>query len=206
MTTSTTPTLEWIRGQHESVPVDQWGQDHWSTFAYIETRTVDYKGFIGHDQMRCSVALHGSLYDLKNPYGRSPDGARYKTRLKHERLPDGTWSAASLPSHDDYSCLDDCLAAGLLEVNMPTPAGNTWRDATGRYITRQMVGPGLIPVPGRITPRDRARLMGAAQWRLTPLGQAVAAQLRTWKANGGAFHDFEPDMVTARRAANLETR
>ena len=198
--TSATPVLEWIRGQHEPVPVDRFGDDHWSTFAYVETRTVDYKGFLGHDHMRCSLDLHGSLYSLKNPHGRS-DGARYRTKIKDERLPDGTWSAASLPDHDDYSCLDDCLAAGLLEVDMPTPSGDTWQDAAGRYITPMMVGPGPMPNPGRITPRDRKRLMGAARWRLTPLGVAVAAQLRAWKASGGGWHDFEPDMDAAHNIA-----
>lgn len=199
---TTAPALQWIPSGHSPVPIERFGDDHWSTFLYAETRTVDYKGYLGHDQMRCSLHLHGSLYSIKNPHGAS-DGARYPTRAKvAERQADGTWIAEELPGHDDYSCLDDCITAGLLEVDMPTPSDHTWQTATGDYITPKMVGPGPMPDPARITPRDRKRLMGAARWRVTPFGAAVASQLRQWKADGGNFHDFDPDLDKARQASS----
>ncbi|MEU4575952.1 hypothetical protein [Nonomuraea sp. NPDC023979] len=197
---TTMPVLEWILDKHTPIPIDRFGADHWSTFAYVETRAVDRKGYLGHDHMRCSARLHPELYALKNPYSSS-DGGRYPTKIKAARNDDGSWGAEALQAHDDYSCLSDCIAAGLLVADMPIAAGQTWQTATGDYITPKMVGSGAVSDPDRITPRDRKRLMGAARWRLTPLGVAVASQLRQHHAEGGAWHDFVPDMAKARRDA-----
>ena len=38
--------------------VSQFGKDHWSTFAYIETRCVDRKGRLEKRNMRCDVDRH----------------------------------------------------------------------------------------------------------------------------------------------------
>lgn len=77
----------------------RWGKDHWSTFAYIETRTVDYKGVPDKRHMRCDPALHPA-----HAHEGSRMGAPSPTRLNDGELPD----------HDDWSCLDDAEAAGML--------------------------------------------------------------------------------------------
>lgn len=80
------------------VPIEKFGKDHWSTFAYIETRIVDYKGLPDRRHMRTHAKLHPMLGHL--------DGSAYPTRLKN---------GETLVEHDDWSCLDDCEEHGLLE-------------------------------------------------------------------------------------------
>lgn len=70
-----------------TIPMDEWGKDHWSTLAYIETRIVDHKGFIDNRHMRGRVA-------------------EYPTRLAN---------GAIEPLHSDYDCAEDMIAEGLLE-------------------------------------------------------------------------------------------
>ena len=33
-------------------PLENWGKDHWSLFAYVETRVTDYKGTLDHNHLR----------------------------------------------------------------------------------------------------------------------------------------------------------
>lgn len=83
------------------VPVETFGKDHWSTFAYIETRCVDHGGEPDRDHMRTDPKLNPGLA------GRgSLTGEKHPTRLK-----DG----GTLADHDDWSCAEDLEAAGLLE-------------------------------------------------------------------------------------------
>jgi hypothetical protein len=141
------------------VPVERFGKDHWSTFAYLETRAVDAGGVIDNRKMRCHLRLHRTF--AANPpnasVGSPIDGSAYPTRLK-----DG-----ELPNHDDWSCLEDMAAAGLLVAEFRT-AHHGW------------------PVGG-----------GEARIRLTPAGLEMAAKLRAHKAAGGTFAAFEPGLVSA---------
>ena len=73
------------------VTMDQWGKDHWSTFAYAETCTVDHDGFLDMRRMRM-------------------DGEKYPTRLKGEEL----------VGHNDLDCLRDAALLGLLEMGRAT--------------------------------------------------------------------------------------
>lgn len=73
------------------VTMDRWGKDHWSTFAYAETRTVDYDGYLDMRHMRM-------------------DGTKYPTRLKGEELPD----------HTDLDCLFDAQDLRLLTIERAT--------------------------------------------------------------------------------------
>lgn len=83
----------------QTIPIEQWGRDHWSTFAYIETCIVTRNGEPRFPQMRCDPGVH--LH-----YAHSGTGeAKYPTRLR-----DGS----NLWGHDDWICLDDAVAAGLL--------------------------------------------------------------------------------------------
>jgi hypothetical protein len=84
------------------VPLDKWGKDHWSTFAYIETRIVDHGGSPNCEQMRCDADLHPQFRNSANGESKK----KYPTKLV-----DGS----ELHSHDDWSCLDDAEAAGLID-------------------------------------------------------------------------------------------
>ena len=91
----------------QPVPVSMWAKDHWSTFAYIETRCVDHKGIPAREHMRCDIELHPGLGHHR--MGLPPSGVtteRYPTRLRDGVL---------LHDHDDWSCVDDMEAAGLLK-------------------------------------------------------------------------------------------
>lgn len=92
--------MNWIQYEAEGddfIPIERWGHDHWSTLAYLETRVVDGKGAIDNRRMRCNARLH-------REFAHSADGSEYPTRLK-----DGEQDR-----HDDWSCLEDMVAAGLL--------------------------------------------------------------------------------------------
>lgn len=86
------------------VPIERWGGDHWSTFAYIETRIVDHDGYLDMRQMR-------------------EDGQAYPSRLKD----------AQLVGHDDMDCAMDAVEIGLLEPagKMAGSTRITQRDGRG---------------------------------------------------------------------------
>lgn len=86
------------------IPMDQWGQDHWSTLAYFETLTVDRKGLISNARMRCNPRLHRNFAWMSPLSAHTAEG-EYPTRLK-----DGVKQSG----HDDWSCLEDMIAAGVV--------------------------------------------------------------------------------------------
>lgn len=81
----------------KNIKIDSWGVDHWSTLAYIETRIVDYKGIPNLKHMRCNHKIHPGLTSIDS-------GSKYQTRLKDGKI----------SNHDDWSCLEDAVAEGLL--------------------------------------------------------------------------------------------
>jgi len=82
-----------------SVPIEKFGKDHWSTFAFLETRCVEYKGSIAIEKMRCDPDWHPQYVHLGT-------FKKYPTILR---------GGEELPDHDDWDCVDDLEAAGLLE-------------------------------------------------------------------------------------------
>lgn len=78
------------------------GRDHWSTFAYIETLVVDKSGKPDIRRMRCDPKRHPLMAHQGSMFG-----APSPTRLKDGVL---------LPDHDDWDCVDELEAAGLIEV------------------------------------------------------------------------------------------
>lgn len=109
------PTPEYTPTGDQRVPIGDWGKDHWSTLAYLETRIVDHRGRIGHEHMRCHSNRHPLMVSAKKRAFGSIDGSAYPTRLSGGR---------ELVSHDDYDCIDDMITAGLVTVTMPpAPAG-----------------------------------------------------------------------------------
>ena len=80
------------------VPMAQWGKDHWSTFAYIETRCVDFDGVPCRDHMRCDLDRHPSLRH------RGTSENKYPTRLK---------GGQERQDHDDWDCIDVVVRRGV---------------------------------------------------------------------------------------------
>jgi hypothetical protein len=85
-----------------SVPVAQWGRDHWSTFAYLECRAVENMGVIDRERMRCDPKRHPGLANSAN---RSFAGKVYPTILK-----DGS----EKHDHDDWDCFEDLIEMGFV--------------------------------------------------------------------------------------------
>jgi hypothetical protein len=175
------------------VPMTLFGTDHWSTFAYVETRTVDHKGLLDHDRMRCHAGRHPVMLRAKRRVsGGSADGSRYPTRIKASATPDpdGRYGVTEVPDHDDYDCLDDLIAAGLLEPRMPVVGAGGWYVDAAHGYTVSAAG-GVIR-PESVTGLDEQVLATRAVWTLTADGLRVAGELRAFEAAGGALHDFMP--------------
>lgn len=179
-----------------AVPMHRWGKDHWTTFAYVETRWVDHHGMLDHDRMRCDRQRHPAFYSAKRrttALGSDADGARYPTRLKTEAPgPDGCWGAAKLAGHDDYDCLNDAIIEGLIEVTMPRlrePAGDVFLDAWDRPV-RVPGGEAISPM--LVTGLVEMWLMTAASFSLTQPGQVIAGELRSHLAATRRSHQFTP--------------
>lgn len=111
-----------------NVPIELFGRDHWSTLLYVETRCVDYGGNLQRENMRCDPKRHPQ-------FAHTNDGSRYVTRLRVPHpMPIETLRAlaveggniTNLPDHDDWDCVDDLAAAGLLE-NIGTGANPKFR-------------------------------------------------------------------------------
>ena len=97
------------------VPIIEWGRDHFSTLAYVETCVVDHSaapgiGVLERAKMKCNPANY-PLHD-----GRFPDlgpwDDKYSTRLKGHTAD----KPRQVKGHDDWLCLDDMEAEGLLEI------------------------------------------------------------------------------------------
>lgn len=98
----------------------KWGRDHWSTYAYIETRIVNHGGRPDRDHMRCDLGLH---------YEQRPPRRREKVKVQPTRMADGS----TIEDHDDWSCLEDAIRLGLLIEKEPSgmdcPASYAFTEA-----------------------------------------------------------------------------
>jgi hypothetical protein len=184
----------WRLGTAEPVPMRRWGKDHWTTFAYVETRWVDHRGMLDHDRMRCD-RRHSAFYAAKRrttAFGSDVDGARYPTRLKSGQPgDDGAWGSVNLPGHDDYNCLDDAITEGLITARMPVAheGGYGFLDAYERIVA---VPGGERIDPSFVTGLSEMWLMTAASYDLTERGQAIAGELRAHMAATRRSHQFMP--------------
>jgi len=103
--------------EQEYIPIEQFGKDHWSTFIYIETRAVDHKGKLDNSHMRTDVDRHPMLLgDSQKRFGVCGD-KKYPTCLK---------GGVDLEDHDDWDCIADLIAAGLI-VDHITDVDLTYR-------------------------------------------------------------------------------
>lgn len=101
---------DWIAYQPEGndyIAPERWGRDHWTTLLYAESRAVDYNGVLDNRHMRCSSRLH-------RPFAHSAS----KAVAPPTRLLNGEQA-----NHDDWSCLEDMVAAGMVEVHHAANSG-----------------------------------------------------------------------------------
>lgn len=92
----------------KTVKIEEFGKDHWSLLAYLETLQVDNQdavGEINRNKLSCNEKEHPMLrsefsYDI----GWKDS---YSTRIK-----DGK----TVPGHDDWHSLDDLEKAGLITI------------------------------------------------------------------------------------------
>lgn len=141
-----------------TVPIERFGKDHWALLAYIETCAVDgHQGVAALDKrrLRCNDQRHP--VHAVNRYTIGPWNPEFGTRLSGYFQFEGRGSphqaavaGVQILAHDDWDCMDDLEAAGLIDV---------------------------------LSEANAAVL-------ITADGSAIAAQLRSHKAQGGAFADF----------------
>jgi hypothetical protein len=145
-------------GERENyVHFSRWGKDHWSTLAYVECKCVDDNGVLDNRKMRTNPRLHRTLVGVT--FGQIQDGSAHPTIARN----------GEIEQHDDWSCLEDMAAFGLLDMYVRTVKN------------REVFG------------CDEAKV------ELTELGQIVAAELREHKGRGGNFADFEyPNLLCQR--------
>ena len=86
------------------VTIDRWGKDHWSTLAYAFTCWAN-SAPLDPERMRCDPTLHPLHANRANG---DCSGPPYPTRLK---------GGDTLTPHDDWSCMDDAEAEGLVELH-----------------------------------------------------------------------------------------
>jgi len=77
------------------IPMEEFGKDHWSTFAYVETLVVEGEQ-PRRERMRCDADRHPQF-----AHGEFKD--KFPTRTKK----------GEVKNHDDWDCLDDCELVGL---------------------------------------------------------------------------------------------
>lgn len=118
-------------------PVEKFGKDHWSTFAYAETCCVDGKDGIGRlalARMRCNAEKRSMM--AANMRWAPRYGTRLMGYFDFAGRDDPAQAAAAglqLPDHDDWDCLDDLEAAGFIEVLTQT-AGMVRMTALGNAV------------------------------------------------------------------------
>lgn len=118
------------------IPMDRWGKNHWSTLAYFETLVVDRKGLISNARMRCNPRLHRN-FAWMTPFSPHTAEGEYPTVLKN---------GDKQPSHDDWSCLEDMIAAGIIngyyrrmnEATFGNSQAYVELTATGRALANEL--------------------------------------------------------------------
>ena len=87
-------------------PIGKWGKDHWSAFAYVECRCVDNRGTLHRPHLRVDADRNPQMADATTQ--AACRGKKYPTRLKGGEL---------LQDHDDWDCILDLEAEGLVEIH-----------------------------------------------------------------------------------------
>jgi hypothetical protein len=101
------------------VKMAEFGKDHWSLLAYVETLCVESSkkgvGEISKDRMRCNPKHHPlhAVNEVRGVHWIDD----YSSRLAgYYPETGGTDKSKMVRGHDDWDCLDDLEAAKLIEV------------------------------------------------------------------------------------------
>ncbi len=97
-----------LNPKNDIVPMRFWGKDHWTTLMYLEHCAVDEGGVLDKQRMRCNPRLHRELANI-SPMSGVVDGSKYPTSLRN---------GETIAPHDDWSCVEDMVAYGLVEVEV----------------------------------------------------------------------------------------
>ena len=163
----------------EYISPSNWGKDHWSTLAYIDTICVEKAGaMVAPDpKMRCNNRRHRHL--IPRVWGGWED--KYSSSLR-----DGSIAVG----HDDWDCVQDLVEFGFLKcVCHPLPEAlqdsiQVNRDlSAARVELLNAISMGLIE-------KDDTSVQPGKIMHLTSLGQQAISLLRTHKSIGGSFSDF----------------
>ncbi len=90
------------------IPINEWGKDHWSTLAYLETLAVDGRdgwAIPVNARMRTNEIRHPHLIGTTGIESDALHGSKYPTRLKY----------GEVKGHDDWDCVDDAIKEGLVK-------------------------------------------------------------------------------------------
>jgi hypothetical protein len=102
----------------KKVPIEQWGRDHWSLLAFVEWLCVNHQGALSvahRRNLRCNPKTHPGNCSMAQSAicGWKPT---YGTRLKGYYVPGGGVDLRrQIKNHDDWDCLEDMEAAGVLQ-------------------------------------------------------------------------------------------
>lgn len=116
------------------VPVDKWGKDHWSMFAYVGHCVTEREGFMSGPRLRCKDDRPG----IQRAYGQRWD-PKYGTRLNgYFQSPND--KTLMLPDHDDIDCLQDMEAEEMVLLGTTvsmfvqlTDKGREFEEALRRF-------------------------------------------------------------------------
>lgn len=116
----------------DAIPIARFGKDHWALLGYVRSCCVERRGVLEPIRMRCHRARHPeqSRQAREHVVVGDPRLPQLGTHLR------GAFSVPAanrvdagflLPDHDDWDCLADFAAAGLLHPFATTPRGATVR-------------------------------------------------------------------------------
>lgn len=112
------PKIKTEQWNQETVPMERWGKDHWTTLLYLETVAVDRRGEVEAEKMRTAKRnwrLAGRVHGEANIMGKD----QYPTRLKPIQAERADFDSVELcDGHDDWECLHDAADLGLLEFSI----------------------------------------------------------------------------------------
>jgi hypothetical protein len=101
------------------IPMEQWGNDHWSSLGYIETVMVDVGCFqIGSDpNMRFNQRNLDMLEEsCPSPKRIGPQGRA--TEAMHPEDATLLKDGVQIDQHDDWNCIQDMALSGLFTISL----------------------------------------------------------------------------------------
>lgn len=154
-----------MKEEPRTVPMAEWGKDHWSMLGYVECVCVDLKGVVDRARVRCNPKRHPGL--ALSQHSQKPDEPyKYASRLTN----------GTEPEHDDWDCFYDLEAEGLIRDVGTGIAPRAVMTPRGSAIAHQLrehkakggmfatFKPDLTNVPAKV--EDKSTTLGEAVARI----------------------------------------